>query len=449
MALQTANQFQLVPDIAGSLAGGVQAGQQLRSQFTQQGETEAQLGRQDQFRQLSGVVNDPNAAPEQRLAAQQQMAALDPERESKLVRDHISNMSAREQQTLNSVVIGSARLNTIPTVEGKIQFLENRRAELLRDGISNTESTDRVLGMLKAGDEAGTQKLIDDTITLGQQAGILTGGAGSGGGLASAKTEILDSGATIKVLPNGETEVTNPAGDVVTGQARLDVLKDSRQQGLATFQQEKDIAAEAAGKAESSKLKAQLKFKPTIEKAVTEARAAAANRGEAFTELSQAKASLPGLTTAVNDLKELALVATSTFGGRVFDTAVKESGFGATKGATARAKFIAIVNNQVLPLLKQTFGGSFSVQEGQELKASMGDPDASPQEKMAQLDAFIAQKVRTIEAKQAVLDQPQQAAQAPAQPAAQASQDQEAVNWARSNPNDPRSAAILRQNGVQ
>ena len=94
--------------------------------------------------------------------------------------------------------------------------------------------------------------------------------------------------------------------------------------------------------------------------------------------------------------------------GRVFDFAVKESGFGSTEGATARAKFIAIINNQVLPLLKPTFGGSFTVSEGDELKATMGDPNATPEEKMAALDAFIDQKQRDIRTKQAQLNAPQQ-----------------------------------------
>lgn len=170
-----------------------------------------------------------------------------------------------------------------------------------------------------------------------------------------------------------------------------------------------DIVAESkgdiAGAVEGGKLTKQLEFKPQIESAVTKARAEATRKGEVLTEFNQAKAALPGLTSAVNELRELAQMATSTIGGRVFDAAVKETGFGATKGATARAKFIAIVNNQVLPLLKPTFGAAFTVQEGEALKATMGDPNATPEEKMVQLDAFIAQKLRDIETKEAQLDQ--------------------------------------------
>jgi hypothetical protein len=140
--------------------------------------------------------------------------------------------------------------------------------------------------------------------------------------------------------------------------------------------------------------------KSLIEGAVVEERIKAKQRGETFTELKQARAALPGLKNAITQLRDLSTIATSTIGGKVFDQAVKQSGFGSTKGATARAKFIAIINNQVLPLLKPTFGAAFTVQEGESLKATMGDPDASPEEKMAQLDAFIDQKMRDIESKE-------------------------------------------------
>jgi hypothetical protein len=183
-----------------------------------------------------------------------------------------------------------------------------------------------------------------------------------------------------------------------------------------------ELAAAKAGAAESAKLSAQAgsggvssadvaadvteaeaqvknTWAPKIAEAVKLSQVEAPNRGEVLNELGQMRAALPGLTGAVNELKELSKVATYTTAGRLFDFAVKESGFGATEGATARAKFIAIVNNQVLPLLKPTFGGSFSVQEGESLKATMGDPDATPEEKAAQLEAFIQQKIRDVETK--------------------------------------------------
>lgn len=62
----------------------------------------------------------------------------------------------------------------------------------------------------------------------------------------------------------------------------------------------------------------------------------------------------------------------------------------------ARTAYIAMVDNQVLPLLKQTFGAAFTVQEGERLRNTLGDPDKSPKEKRFILDAFIKQKIKDI-----------------------------------------------------
>lgn len=205
-----------------------------------------------------------------------------------------------------------------------------------------------------------------------------------------------------KILPGGLTQITRKDGR--TEIVRLNE-KDSAEVRKAEERGVTLQTARAKGR-ETGRLGAQLDLKPEIEAKVTSARAIAADRGEVFTELNQMKAALPSLQSTVAALRELAPIATSTLGGSVFDTVVKESGFGSTTGATAKAKFIAIINNQVLPLLKPTFGAAFTVQEGESLKATMGDPTATPAEKMAQLDAFIDQKIRDIETKEAQLQQP-------------------------------------------
>jgi len=173
--------------------------------------------------------------------------------------------------------------------------------------------------------------------------------------------------------------------------------------GEGTVESVAAVEERLSGAREGGKLGAQLILKPQIEAAVTRARGRAKSAGETFTDLARAQAALPGLRETVSQLKDLAILATSTLSGRVFDTAVKELGFGSTKGATAKAKFIAVVNNQVLPLLKPTFGAAFTVQEGESLKATMGDPNATPEEKLAQLSAFIDQKERDIVTKDAEL----------------------------------------------
>jgi hypothetical protein len=160
-----------------------------------------------------------------------------------------------------------------------------------------------------------------------------------------------------------------------------------------------------SGRVEGGKLTTQLKFKPQIAKAVNLAEKEAIERGDVLTDLGRMEASLPGVKEVVNELIDLSTIATSTLGGKAFDFVVKQSGFGSTEGADARAKMIAIVDNQVLPLLKETFGAAFTVAEGENLKASLVDPDASPTAKRAQLDAFLAQKERNIRTKQNQVNQ--------------------------------------------
>lgn len=184
-----------------------------------------------------------------------------------------------------------------------------------------------------------------------------------------------------------------------TGSAAQTILN------LGTAQQVADVEKTLAGGKEEGKLEAQFKFKPLIQAAVKEAEAAAKEKGEVLTDLQRSQAALPGLLESVGELKKLAPIATSTFGGRAFDFTAKELGFGSTEGATARKKFIAIVNNQVLPLLKPTFGAAFTVAEGDALRATMGDPDSTPEEKLAELDAFIQNKFREIETKERQLGQ--------------------------------------------
>jgi hypothetical protein len=184
-------------------------------------------------------------------------------------------------------------------------------------------------------------------------------------------------------------------------------IMEAEEKRRAQLTAEQDLKPGIEADIVKSKAEQELKFKPRITSAVKLAEKAAAERGDVLTDLDRMTAAMPGLEDVVSDLRELAPIATSTLGGKLFDGAVKQTGFGSTKGATARAKFIAIIDNQVLPLLKPTFGAAFTVQEGEALRATLGNPDSSPEEKIAQLDAFLAQKVRDVESKGRQLGAPQ------------------------------------------
>lgn len=303
----------------------------------------------------------------------------------------IKSLGVAAQQILPDLQAG--RIDTV------VSSLQRRSQALIDAGISNEDTLDAIDLALNDPNELLTRS--QQAINLAS--GLKPAGKTQFGGqqtfkdsqgnlfFGTTKRNPLD-GSVQSVLAPISGSPNQPVGQVS--------LVSSLGETAAEVQQ---AAIVKAGGVAEVKEKAKLKFKPQIEKAVIAARKEATNRGEIFNELSQAKAALPSLTKAVDELRELSTVATSTFGGKIFDAAVKETGFGATKGSTARAKFIAVINNQVLPLLKPTFGAAFTVQEGESLKATMGDPDASPAEKMAQLDAFMAQKLRDIETKETQL----------------------------------------------
>ena len=121
------------------------------------------------------------------------------------------------------------------------------------------------------------------------------------------------------------------------------------------------------------------------------------------TELAEMERNLPGLFVVADQLDKLAESATYTKGGVFYDEVLKQLGGDESPGAIARATYIAIVDNQVLPLLRQTFGAAFTKQEGDTLRATFGDARLSPQGKKAVLNAFISQKIRDVQSRGGVV----------------------------------------------
>lgn len=162
-------------------------------------------------------------------------------------------------------------------------------------------------------------------------------------------------------------------------------------------EQKIDLAARKASAVAEGKAEVKEKTEPRLQAKIAKAKAVAAKGADSESQLSAMEANLPTLNQTVSALKELGKIATYTTAGKVYDTAVRELGLSVPKGATARAKYIATVSNEVLPLLKATFGAAFTKAESDKLEATLGDPDMSPDEKDAQLDAFVESKMRQVE----------------------------------------------------
>ncbi len=154
---------------------------------------------------------------------------------------------------------------------------------------------------------------------------------------------------------------------------------------------------------------------PEHKAAVAIAVAEGAASGEALADLNNMKAMQPRLESLVTELSELGRKATYTQAGQAVDATKRQLGLDVGVGAVARKEYVSKVDNEVLPLLRQTFGAAFTENEGKSLKVTLGDPDASPKEKDAVLRSFIQTKREQILSKQrrvggeaAPIDQPPQ-----------------------------------------
>lgn len=311
--------------------------------------------------------------------------------------------SLAEFTTLNDASIQQA-------VNGDTLPLQQALAARVRDfpaqGRDPSQSLE-ALQMIQNGDVAGAISGLKGAQQLAQQSGLIGGNRVTDSQL---KQERITKGLEGAIDENGKLkprESLTYNQEMAAIEAKLiPAAVGSASQTIARQGNLSDVAnveSELSGARESGKLKSQTQELPKIKRLVKSAEIAAIKRGEVFNDLNRAKAAMPGLEQVVGKLKELAPLVTSTFGGAVYDAAAKQLGFGSTKGATAKAKFTAMIENQVLPLLRDTFGAAFTAAEGERLRDAMGDPDASPDQKLAQLNSFIEQKYRDIETKESEL----------------------------------------------
>jgi len=145
---------------------------------------------------------------------------------------------------------------------------------------------------------------------------------------------------------------------------------------------------------------------PEVKAAQAAAQVEGQTQGERVAEFKDRLAALPRLRMVAQELSDLGKKATYTTAGQLRDAGARQLGMNPTEGAIARKEYISKVDNEVLPLLRQTFGAAFTQKEGESLKATLGDPDAAPAEKDAVLRSFIQTKVEQIKTSGRVLGLP-------------------------------------------
>jgi hypothetical protein len=127
--------------------------------------------------------------------------------------------------------------------------------------------------------------------------------------------------------------------------------------------------------------------------------------GKLQTVLSEMQGSMPELQHVASTLSDLAERATFGAVQMGWDEAHRIFGQNPGAAANARAAYITMVRDTVLPLLKQTFGTQFTDAEGQRLEGTLGDVNLSPQEKQAALQVWIESKVANLQTRKRTIEE--------------------------------------------
>jgi len=314
---------------------------------------------------------------------------------------------ADQDRVLTSVAQGAQEI--LPFIDsgdfsGAVDKLKARRERLVSEGVTDLSDTDLAIQALESGDAQQIQRIKTDAntaINIAETRGLLTTTDGKLSAeqrgfekLISGMNE-ADQEKARRIRAGLDAKAGSSAAERIALNKELTDLVASSKAQIEGETAESKATGKAKGEFKTAPLVA--KAKSDIASAVALATKAAASRGEALTDLAKAEAGLPGLEEVVTKLKDLSSTATFTTTGRVFNVVAKELGFGATEGSTARAAYQATIDNQVLPLLKQTFGAAMTEGEGKRLADTLGDVNAAPEEKMAQLNAFMDSQRRQIE----------------------------------------------------
>ena len=242
----------------------------------------------------------------------------------------------------------------------------NQRASQSMEWLSRQPNSEAYIEMLRAGAPVGQ-------VLQAYQAEVSGGNAPSG--VRGLRMQAEDAGL-VPGTPEYQTFMLNGGGNPAAYRALVMQAKAAGYEpGTPEF--ERFMASRGA-------------FEKTAQ--AEEAR----NRTDDEQQLIVMTRNLPGLYDVVDELAALASVATYTATGLAADNLARQLGQPMSEGATARAAYIATVDNQILPLLRQTFGAAFTAAEGDRLRATLGNDKGSPEEKMATLNAFIRGKQREI-----------------------------------------------------
>jgi len=175
--------------------------------------------------------------------------------------------------------------------------------------------------------------------------------------------------------------------------------------GFNALLADREAAVKGAGK--QAEKDVELRMDPDIEKGKKRAGEIGKFEGEEYNDLTNRTARMPQLIDVSRRLSALGKLSTYTYAGQARDEIMRQTGMDVPDSAVARSAYISMVDNEILPLLRETFGAQFTQKEGDSLKITLGDPDKSPEEKDAVVRSFLQTKMETINTGARKLGQPE------------------------------------------
>lgn len=301
----------------------------------------------------------------------------------------LDDLVARSQGNRNSRI--GANLRNIferPAIERERERIDQQMDSLNRKRRSSLAQALAETGVNVNADNFSAEDLQKLRLAqLGRQVAPLKG--------ASTPSSVLLANEIQKARQSGDTRRLNDLllasksfekGQVVTPEGNIQNLE-----GFVNSLSEKKKGEK------SGELEAKLELEPSVATAVEAAKIVGKEQGISQAELDDRIASFPRMLEMADELSALGKKATFTKAGQAANAVRRQLGLSVGEAGVARADYISKVDNEILPLLRQTFGAQFTENEGKSLRATLGDPDVSPEEKDAVLRSFIAGKTGAIE----------------------------------------------------
>jgi hypothetical protein len=320
-------------------------------------------GPQDKIGKLMFILASPNATPEMKRMAAAMLDreyALEDERRKAASPEAQLDMQYKRAQIANLTDKGKDATPMTPEERQRWGIpTDDPRPWMLVDG-----KPEVIGGSNAPGGGGAEEKFFGNPIMIKKQDGSVAYG-------------IYGDKGTFREIPLPEGATVAPPTKTIDTETEVIIVDQAGNVISRTPKQIRQAASEKAAGTEEGK---------------TEATVAS--------ELDSITSKMPGVRETVTELGKLADAATYTQAGQLWDTIREETGQEPREASIARTKYNSVLNNQILPLLKETFGPQFTDAEGLRLQATLGDPDVAPAKKHAALEAFLRQKENDIAALQ-------------------------------------------------